>query len=182
MSEVFEVNGNKWQWYVTYYDDEPYLKSIEYNGGKSRGCGNPWNLIENGDEKDHIMKHKPKRKSMPDIDKKPCITITYFDKTAVYQDINDYLGGDCWSCYITDDNRNILKTYFNTFEHPDRNDPVYIQGYEIRDKLVDDTTPLIEALDRGETVYIILNQWFVDSSFKKVPNIDLYVRTEVRYH
>jgi hypothetical protein len=175
MTNQFTVNGNIWQYKTDFYDATPILESIEYNDKKTEGCGNPWNFA--GGDREQIKKYGVQRNTSPDISDKPAILIDYIKSDAIKEELIDWISADCWLVYVTDDKRNPIKTYFNSFTEaqgkPKCSDP--------RDFLIDDPIKLIEDLNNDSTVYIIMGSWFVDVTYKKVPGVNLYTRVVTHY-
>ena len=166
----FVINDIKFQWVINNYDDKPMLIILSDCGNK--GCGNPWNIVEDQGIRDKVLSYLPEQNDSVE-NNKPKITIKYFTNNDVYEDIKDLLGGDCWRVYSLNDQRELQTLYFD-------------DGYDnngMRDKLLNNPELVKDDFKKGNTLYVIMGgNPFYDYIYKKVPNSDMYVRTQVYYN
>jgi len=192
----FEVDGFKFHWHTSYYDEEPHLRTDEVPESYTGSSKNAYHLIEHGVvDKAEVLRHRPATRTVADIPHKPSIMMSHFNRVDLIKELKDIIGADCWSMYTTDALRGNYRCFFNTFayidrlggcfneDHPDYvRIPEYEEEQRLQDALIDDPTPLLDELENGRTLYLILNNWFVDCVFKKVDGQDMYSCCEVRYN
>ena len=190
----FTIKNTTFQYYIEYYDSKPLLSCI-HDGSNIESCGNPWNIVACLGIDDEVRKMAPKKNSSPDIHGKPIITTDFLSKDKFLECIYNNIGSDCWLVYTTDDYREIQKIYFNSFiytDTPENEESTKEKKEEImnkerneqekRDKLYEDPKQCFDDLEKGHTLYVIMNQFYADYIYKKVPNSDIICLTTIKYN
>lgn len=175
----FTVKGCTFQYVlINNYDDTPRLRYLRgYTVDATTKCGNPWNLVEDIlDAREEVLSYKPTKESLPDYPEKPTITVDFSGKAECIKDISENVGADCWLVYTTNDVRELSKIYYDAIRNKEDFDDAN------RTALMDNTAEVIgPELEEGKTVYVIMNKFFIDFVYKRVPGTDVYSRTTVHY-
>jgi hypothetical protein len=179
--EPFTIKGITFYWKIKKYDSNPLLE-IEYdNDQEVYKCRNPWNLVEDMGIRKEIMEHMPKKNASLEQAGKPLKQIEFFTKEQLSKRLYDLIGADCWQVYSLNNSREPQTSYFNSFDDNSDSNFNERESQQKRNKLLEDQKPLINDLDNGFSVYVILNHRFMDFVYKKIPNQELYTECEIIY-
>ena len=161
----FTLNKAEFQWVQEFADSEPYLECVS----PPIGCGNPWNLIEEGNREAAL-------KLMPAFSKsnKPMINVSFFSASELKSYLQYLIGADCWKVLTVDTNHSPQKVFFDLFKDSS-------QSNASRDILIENASPLIEELQRGMEVRIVMNEYFQDYIIRKVPSSELFTSVRLEY-
>lgn len=161
----FTLNHAEFQWVQEFADSEPYLEWVS----PSIGCGNPWNYIEEGNREAAL-------KLMPTFSKsnKPMINVSFFSASDLKSYLEYLIGADCWKVLTVDTNHSPQKVFFDSFKDSS-------ESKAPRECLFKNASPLIEELQRGMEVRIVMNEHFQDYIIRKVPSSELFTSVRLEY-
>lgn len=173
---VFTVKDTNFQYVIEKYDSDPWLTLV--TSEETDGCGNPWNVAHKLGIRAEVLSQCPERNTLPDYKSKPSITIDFLSQDDCLKDITEYVGADCCLVYSTNDNRELQTTFYNSID-TDTDD----HDSENRNKLMDsNATICLSDFDKNYTLNVIMNKFFIDIVYKRVPTTTLFTRTTVTYH
>lgn len=113
------------------------------------GCGNPWNAM-NENERKHVESLRPRTDNLVcGID--TLLHIEIIGPEKLKEDIEQDLGADVWGLFYTNHDRTETPTVY--FDH--RQDPAYDLEPNIRDKLMKDSTELVDLIKNKKTIVIV---------------------------
>jgi hypothetical protein len=157
--------GAKVHWSLkTPFEDYELQVVCDPQKDSKKSCGNPFNWMTPSEYKE-ITQMRPKNTNKPC--KLECMMEQqfFYDTKTVAAELIDFIGADCWGVFTTTQKRDkIVKMYFDTRTDGDDED-----SDKLRDKLIEDPAELIDAMNNGLTVVIVMgSKRFIESYFFKV--------------
>ncbi len=145
------------------------------------GCGNPWNLMTEEEEKLIRMK-KPSESCIPCNLESMMYHAVLNTKNDLVENIKNNMCGDCWGIFTTtSDRKKMLKLYYDArnSKHESMRGMVSLEVFrQMRDdesreleRLRNDPTDLINDIDNGHTLVLVYGgQNFLEEYFFRSGN------------
>jgi len=139
---------------------EMYDHFTKVNEGKtlSKGCPNPWNYLD--DDAAKLVKTGRLEDNAPCVHKNPGYVnfnvTTDLTEEKMIKEMKEFIQADCWSVYTCDKNKTPIKVYFDSRKDHQMGKTNDELNNELRDKLCEDQTELLEELKKGNYVNIIM--------------------------
>lgn len=137
----------RWQGGDAFKNDK--LEIVSYDC-KCTCCGNPYNHMTD-QEFTYIKSLRHVKKEIPGGLQVLLRTETFATADEMEDDMEETLGADCWGVFTTSADRRVVHhVFFNS-----RTDKTE-EAAKARENLMDDTLPLSECVQRGQTVVLIM--------------------------
>jgi hypothetical protein len=129
-------------------------------------CGNPWNHMTD-QESTYIKSLRNVKKEIPGGLQVLLQTETFATADDMEDDMKETLGADCWGVFTTSADRRVVHHIFFNFRSGKTK-----EAEKAREILMDDTLPLIDWVQRGQTVVFIMGgRQFMDIYYSKIGDI-----------
>ena len=132
---------------------------------KCQCCGNPWNHMTN-DETIYVKSQQSKNENPLGL-QVLLRADTFATADNMEDDMEEMLSADCWGVFTTSADRKVVHhVFFNS--KIDKTE----EAAKAREILMDDTLPLTECVQRGETVVFIMgSNQFMDIYYSKIGEV-----------
>jgi hypothetical protein len=187
--QVFTLEcGAQVQWDLENSFADYQIKVVRDPSHHAVGCGNPFNWMTDAEIK-LVKEQRPKNNQKPCRVNSMMYSELFTSEDKVKTEMSEIIACDCWGVFTTTVSRDkVIRMYFDTRSQREEAEVgVTCENYEeeiTREKLIRDSTELVQAMNDGLTVVIQMgHSRFVEHYFFKIHvanNVYLHI-TNVNY-